>query len=98
MNIENLTNVGMSKTVSNGKIHEINWNAKYDGNTLAVDLIVDKNGVSKNVNFKLTKEQLAHSYKGMDINSLMSNPEEFLKQLMPSPSNKTKTRRKKLKK
>jgi len=35
MNIENLTNVGMSKTVSNGKIHEINWNAKYDGNTLA---------------------------------------------------------------
>lgn len=95
MNIENLTNVGMSKTVSNGKIHEINWNAKYDGNTLAVDLIVDKNGVSKNVNFKLTKEQLAHSYKGMDINSLMSNPEEFLKQLMPS---NTKTRRKKFKK
>jgi hypothetical protein len=44
----------------------------------------------------LTKEQLAHSYKGMDINSLMNNPEDFLKQLMPSSN--SKTRRKKIKK
>ena len=99
MNIENLTNTGMSKTVSNGRVHEINWTANYDGETLGIDLHINKNGDKENINFNLTKDQLSKSFHGIDIESILSNPEALIKQLTNKPSltTATTTRKKKRK-
>ena len=103
MNFEKLTNTGMSKTISNGRVHEINWTADYDGETLAIDLNIHKDGTDENVNFKLTKEQLAKSFHGIDIENMVSNPEALIKQLMnqsplPSPIKGTRKKKRKNKK
>jgi|688.fasta_scaffold1065540_2 hypothetical protein len=88
MNFENTTNIGMSKTVSNGNEYEINWNANYDGEIAHVNLIVNTNGKIEKHNYTVTNKELEKNFDG-NISQLFSNPKLIFSKLKKITKRKT---------